>query len=154
MTLSGAPLKRCRVLCWPTGTFIPPARRSRCSGNQSARLDDRPRRHSQIRGVSSKSAKAFAAKRSLCRPAADVLAYIQALWETVCTPEALEAQQVQRLKKFMNYIGEGVGPGGQFLHEIRRVTTKADFFAACERHLDHDRPMPLDRQMARSRRFG
>jgi tRNA-dihydrouridine synthase len=74
----------------------------------------------------------------------DVLNYIRALWETVCTPGTPEAAQVQRLKKFMNYIGEGVPPGGEFLGEIRRVITRADFFAVCERYLDHDRPMSLE----------
>ena len=41
------------------------------------------------------------------------------------------------MKKFMNFIGEGVGE--KFLFEIRRVTTTADFFRVCENFLDHDR---------------
>ena len=40
------------------------------------------------------------------------------------------------MKKFMNFIGEGVGE--QFLHDIRRVTTTADFFRVCEEFLDHE----------------
>jgi len=72
----------------------------------------------------------------------DVLNYIRALWESQCTPDATEIAHVQRLKKFMNYIGEGVD--GNFLHEIRRVTTQADFFRVCETYLDHDQPMPLE----------
>lgn len=72
----------------------------------------------------------------------DVLGYIRALWESQCTPNANEAVQVQRLKKFMNYIGEGVD--AQFLHQIRRVQTEADFFRACHEFLDHDRPMTLE----------
>ena len=46
------------------------------------------------------------------------------------------------MKKFMNFIGEGVGE--KFLHEIRRVTTQADFFRVCEEFLDHDQPMTLE----------
>ena len=46
------------------------------------------------------------------------------------------------MKKFMNFIGEGVGE--KFLFEIRRVTATADFFRVCEHFLDHDRPMPLE----------
>lgn len=74
----------------------------------------------------------------------EVLAYIRALWETLCSPDASEAAQVQRLKKFMNFIGEGMEPADAFLHEIRRVYTKADFFRVCENYLDHDRPMKLE----------
>jgi hypothetical protein len=44
----------------------------------------------------------------------------------------------------MNYLGVGVEPSGQFLHQIRRVTTKVDFFRVCEEFLNHDRPMPLE----------
>jgi hypothetical protein len=47
-----------------------------------------------------------------------------------------------RMKKFMNFIGEGVGE--KFLFEIRRVTTTSDFFRVCENFLDHDQPMPLE----------
>ena len=46
----------------------------------------------------------------------------------------------------MNYFGLGVDPGA-FLHDIRRAQTKADFFAICREHLDHDEPMPLEPYM-------
>ena len=75
-----------------------------------------------------------------------VLAYIGALWDAQATPDAREAAQAQRLKKFMNFIGEGVVPSGPFLHEIRRVTTRADFFRVCQTYLDHERPMSLEPQ--------
>lgn len=74
----------------------------------------------------------------------DVLAYIQALYETVCSPLAAELAQVQRMKKYMNYLGLGVEPTGQFLHRIRRVSAKAEFFAVCNEFLNHDLPMPLE----------
>jgi tRNA-dihydrouridine synthase B len=72
----------------------------------------------------------------------DVLAYIHELWDNEISPGVKESAQVQRMKKFMNFIGEGVDE--KFLFEIRRVTTTADFFRACEHFLDHDRPMPLE----------
>jgi tRNA-dihydrouridine synthase B len=53
-----------------------------------------------------------------------------------------ESAQVQRMKKFMNFIGEGVD--GKFLHEIRRVATTADFFRVCEDFLNHDQPLTLE----------
>lgn len=74
----------------------------------------------------------------------DVLAYLRALYHAVCSPDAPEPAQVQRMKKYMNYLGMGVEPTGQFLHRIRRVTTKKEFFGVCEEFLDHDQPMPLE----------
>lgn len=74
----------------------------------------------------------------------DVLAYVRALYEAVCSPEVREAAQVQKMKKYMNYVGMGIEPTGQFLHRIRRVSDKAEFFGVCEEFLDHDEPMPLE----------
>jgi tRNA-dihydrouridine synthase len=71
----------------------------------------------------------------------DVLAYIRELWENEITPEVKESAQVQRMKKFMNFIGEGIGE--KFLFEIRRVATTADFFRVCEEFLNHDEPLTL-----------
>jgi len=71
-----------------------------------------------------------------------VLAYIRELWENEITPGVPEAAQVQRMKKFMNFIGEGLGDA--FLFDIRRVTNTADFFRVCEVCLDHDRPLNLE----------
>jgi tRNA-dihydrouridine synthase len=74
----------------------------------------------------------------------DVLVYVRALWQAACCVGAPESSQVQRMKKYMNYLGMGVEPSGQFLHQIRRVTTRADFFGVCERFLDNDQPMPSE----------
>ena len=74
----------------------------------------------------------------------DVLAYIQALWEAQVTMDVPEFAQAQRLKKFMNFIGEGLPQAAEFLHDIRRVGTKADFFRICETHLSHDKPITLE----------
>ena len=74
----------------------------------------------------------------------DVLHYVRDLYEAVCCPEVRESAQVQKMKRYMNYIGMGVEPTGEFLHRIRRVSTKADFLRVCEEFLDHDQPMPLE----------
>jgi nifR3 family TIM-barrel protein len=74
----------------------------------------------------------------------DVLNYIRALYDAVCSPDVRENAQVQKMKKYLNYIGLGIEPTGQFLHQIRRVATKTDFFEVCEEFLDHDQPMPLE----------
>jgi tRNA-dihydrouridine synthase B len=72
----------------------------------------------------------------------EVLAYVRDLYGTVCDPSVPEPKGVQKIKKYANFIGEGIGPG--FLHDVRRMTTKDEFFALCERHLDHGRPMTMD----------
>jgi len=77
-----------------------------------------------------------------------VLAYVHALYEAVCTPGIREIQQVQKMKKYTNFLGEGVPSSGEFLHAIRRVTARTDFFAVCARHLDHDDLMPLNPRSA------
>jgi tRNA-dihydrouridine synthase len=74
----------------------------------------------------------------------DVLEYVEALYEAVCSPDVRESAQVQKMKKYMNYLGVGVEPTGQFLHEIRRVATRSDLFRVCRQFLDHDGPMPLE----------
>ena len=76
----------------------------------------------------------------------DVLAYIRELWESEITPSVPEPAQVQRMKKFMNFIGEGVSE--KFLFEIRRVAATADFFRVCDNFLDHDQPMSLEPPVA------
>jgi tRNA-dihydrouridine synthase len=72
----------------------------------------------------------------------DVLAYVRELWENEITPGVPESAQVQRMKKFMNFIGEGVSE--KFLHDIRRVATAADFWRVCEHFLNHDELMTLE----------
>lgn len=92
----------------------------------------------------------------------DVLTYIEALWASQASFDAPEKIQCERMKKFMNYLGEGVpalalpddtkpvveGPASHlpppFLHQIRRVQTREEFFRVCREFLDHDQPMKLE----------
>ena len=74
----------------------------------------------------------------------EVLDYIRSLYHTVASPVVREGAQVQKMKKYMNYLGLGVEPTGEFLHQIRRAMTKAHFFQICEQFLAHDQPMPLE----------
>jgi hypothetical protein len=46
------------------------------------------------------------------------------------------------MKKFLNYLGEGVP--APFLHQIRRSQTAAEFDRICAEFLDHDQPMVLE----------
>jgi len=91
----------------------------------------------------------------LTRPTGrEVLDYIRALYEGLCDPTVREAAQVQHMKAYLNFIGEGVEPTGRFLHDIRRVTTRADFFRVCTEHLEHDEPLILEPSAGRRRRDG
>jgi nifR3 family TIM-barrel protein len=72
-----------------------------------------------------------------------VLDYIRDLFATVRPLGIAEAAHIQKMKKYMNFIGEGVEQTGQFLHQIRRVSTEAEFFRVCEEFLSHDRPVAL-----------
>lgn len=75
----------------------------------------------------------------------DVLKYMRDLYEaTKPAVDFRESAQVQKMKKYTNFIGVGVDSEGQFLHEIRRVTTECEFFAVCEKFMDHGDPMPLE----------
>jgi tRNA-dihydrouridine synthase len=73
----------------------------------------------------------------------DVLRYITDLYEAVCNPAVRETAQVQKMKKYLGFIGVGIEPTGQFLYQIRRVVTKEDFFRTCREYLEHDRQMDL-----------
>ncbi len=66
---------------------------------------------------------------------AEILEYIRRLYDAVCSPDAKEGAQVQKMKKTMNFIAARADPTGQFVHEIRRVNGKREFFDVCRRHL-------------------
>jgi tRNA-dihydrouridine synthase B len=78
----------------------------------------------------------------------EVLQYVNDLYEAVCTAGVPEKAQVQKMKKYMNFLGEGVEDSVAFLHDIRRCSTRAEFFDICRRHLDHGRPMALEPRRA------
>lgn len=52
-----------------------------------------------------------------------------------------ERPHVERIKKFLNFIGEGIG--ADFLYAVRRATTWSEMESIWTRFLDHDQPMPL-----------
>lgn len=66
---------------------------------------------------------------------ADVREYIDRLYRATQSAEIPEAAHVAKMKKYLNFVGQGVDPQGAFLHDMRRATTEADLFAVCDRHL-------------------
>ena len=66
---------------------------------------------------------------------ADVRDYIVHLFEAT-RPEAIpERAHVNKMKKYLNFVGQGVDPAGSFLHDMRRTATRDELFAVCDRHL-------------------
>lgn len=84
------------------------------------------------------------AGRSVTLPSGrEVLGYIHDLYETVTRPGTNELAQVNKLKKYINFLGLGLPRAAEFLHAIRRCTNRTDFFSVCFEHLDHGEPMAL-----------
>jgi tRNA-dihydrouridine synthase B len=71
----------------------------------------------------------------------EVLDYVRELYAATLSDGIAEGLHVQKMKKYMNFIGAGIG--AEFLHDIRRVSAAPEFFEICERWLAHSRPMPL-----------
>lgn len=65
----------------------------------------------------------------------DVHEYIVRLFRATDFPGLLERYHVNKMKKYLNFVGQGVDPDGRFLHDMRRTETEAELFSVCDRHL-------------------
>lgn len=73
----------------------------------------------------------------------DVRGYVDKLWHATLLPASSARRPRRRqanrhisyLKKFLNFVGQGVDPEGRFLKEMRRAQTADELFAICDRHL-------------------
>ncbi len=68
--------------------------------------------------------------------AAQRLDYVRELYETVTLPNTREIDQVNRIKKHLNFFGPELRHPDDFLHEMRRCTTRQGIFDVCERHFE------------------
>jgi tRNA-dihydrouridine synthase B len=66
---------------------------------------------------------------------AEVRQYIDRLYRTATAPTVPEQARVNCLKKYLNFIGQGVDTSGIFLKEMRLTRTERDLFEVCDRHL-------------------
>jgi len=66
---------------------------------------------------------------------ADVRDYVEHLFEATRTDTIPERAHVNKMKKYLNFVGQGVDADGAFLHDMRRTATRAELFAVCDRHL-------------------
>ncbi len=65
----------------------------------------------------------------------DVRDYIERLFRATQTTDIPEQAHVNKMKKYLNFVGQGVDPNGAFLHDMRRTETEAELFSVCDRHL-------------------
>lgn len=66
---------------------------------------------------------------------ADVRDYVAHLFDATRTETIPERAHVNKMKKYLNFVGQGVDPEGSFLHDMRRTATRDELFAVCDRHL-------------------
>ena len=72
----------------------------------------------------------------------DLLIYIEDLYTELAreSKEFHEVHHIQRMKKTMLYIVQGLGE--EFEHATRRMRTEEEFFTLCRGALDHADPLP------------
>jgi tRNA-dihydrouridine synthase len=66
---------------------------------------------------------------------ADVHGYIDHLFHATQVAGLPERAHVNKMKKYLNFVGQGVDAAGAFLHDMRRTETEKDLFSICDRHL-------------------
>ena len=65
----------------------------------------------------------------------EVRGYVELLYEATDAPGVPETARVNKMKKYLNFVGQGVDAAGAFLHDMRRVGSGFELFAVCDRHL-------------------
>jgi tRNA-dihydrouridine synthase len=68
-------------------------------------------------------------------PLAAVREYVDRLYRETRDEGIPERAHVNKMKKYLNFVGQGVDPRGEFLHDMRRAETEAGLFEICDRHL-------------------
>lgn len=62
----------------------------------------------------------------------DVFDYIKKLHTATSMGESFEKRHVNYLKKYLNFVGQGVDPEGVFLKSMRRVQSAEELFSLCK----------------------
>lgn len=66
---------------------------------------------------------------------ADVRDYVGRLYRATQSPAVPERCHVNKMKKYLNFVGQSVDSTGAFLHDMRRTQTESELFSICDRHL-------------------
>jgi tRNA-dihydrouridine synthase B len=77
---------------------------------------------------------------------AHVREYVDRLYRETHRDEVPESAHVAKMKKYLNFVGQGVDADGAFLHDMRRAMTESRLFEVCDRHLltAPDRPFAIE----------
>ena len=85
--------------------------------------------------IFSQCREAFAGQPVTPVTLADARDYIARLYDATRQPGLDERVHVNKMKKYLNFIGQSVDATGAFLYEMRRAETEEQLFAICDRHL-------------------
>ena len=77
----------------------------------------------------------FAGKSVTPVTLADVRDYVERLFRATQNADVPERAHVNKMKKYLNFVGQSVDATGAFLHDMRRAETESDLFPICDRHL-------------------
>jgi tRNA-dihydrouridine synthase B len=66
---------------------------------------------------------------------AQVRDYIDRLYQMPKVQAVQDKSRISHLKMYLNYIGQGVDPGGVFLRDMRKAQTEVELFGVCDRQL-------------------
>ena len=66
---------------------------------------------------------------------AEVRGYVELLYRETRQDGVPERAHVNKMKKYLNFVGQGVDARGLFLHDMRRAESEAALFEICDRHL-------------------
>jgi tRNA-dihydrouridine synthase B len=65
----------------------------------------------------------------------DVREYVERLYRATTVDGVPERAHVNKMKKYLNFVGQSVDAAGGFLHDMRRAESEQDLFTVCDRHL-------------------
>jgi tRNA-dihydrouridine synthase B len=65
----------------------------------------------------------------------EVREYVERLFHATKHDAIPERAHVNKMKKYLNFVGQSVDATGAFLHDMRRTETAVELFAVCDRHL-------------------
>jgi tRNA-dihydrouridine synthase B len=66
---------------------------------------------------------------------ADVRDYVERLYRATQRPDLEARYHVNKMKKYLNFVGQSVDADGAFLHAMRRTETEAELFSVCDQYL-------------------
>ena len=63
----------------------------------------------------------------------DAREYVERLYRATAAPGVPERAHVNKMKKYLNFVGQSVDPTGAFLHDMRRAESEQELFTLRER---------------------